>query len=224
MALVNEDTTDQNIGPGLIMSTILALEAIVSFHTLWPGYDPCILILFLWVPTAALLRGNTHMPIIFLGLGQFLGEFIGYCLIVPPVLSMECLSANRYQVGGTLLLRLVSLALYLLLFQKLRCLSRQNRIAGQYKTSKCVLWFLVGIVIMPSLALIHAAPTRLSEEAQVRARDQLGTDFSDYRFFVRDLQTFHAGQYMKVKAQLIAYRPELGSRDLEDVTVEWKEP
>jgi hypothetical protein len=78
---------------------------------------------------------------------------------------------------------------------------------------------------MCGVALIQSRSGRLIEEAQRRAREQMGSDFSDYKFFVRNIrQTFRPGEFMRVKAEIIAYQPKLGSGALEEVTVEWKEP
>jgi hypothetical protein len=86
-------------------------------------------------------------------------------------------------------------------------------------------WLLFGLAPMLAVAaIIQSLSTGFNDEAQLRAKNQMGAEFADYKFFVRDIKNIYPNDKShRVNIQVIAYPTSLDiGGDPVEVTVFWK--
>lgn len=226
VATINKDQTLAVV----IMAVIFVLETIVSFHTLWPEFPALVFLAALSMPLSDLINGNTSGRWVKYAFGLVIGEFGGYFWAVPPTLTLSCFgSPNLYNVQATVFLRIFSITLFYYLSRELNLLSISGSLWETTKNSqgKLTKIFIMSLPLLPEVGLMllfaamQSTPTRIGNEAQILAKQQLGADYADYNLFVREIRQNFLNH--TVTAQLIAYPPVLFNHGAtRDVTVSWE--
>ncbi len=232
---MNVDPPDSPRSTVIVLAAIiLGLQAVLAIHSPLhaSAYFP---LLFTWIGFMAMVTSPAYG--IWIILGAVFGEAVAALWVVPWRLTIILIETQREATPVLYLVRLfcILMSVQAYLFSRewiddpgvwsempsgglpLRRTPGAGKLLGMVGCSTILLAAAI------QRETLTAEKSHFAQLAIGRAKVQLGKDYSDYDYFLKNIDLkYRVGQSILIKAALVAYNNAL--EDAQDVAVSWVEP